>query len=94
MPNLKLSLSGEEYTKDQQILMWTKIHILLKCPECNASDSMLPGAIHGPACNLKCSYCHTVFWTSPLRVFGAYPISREQPKDLPSNKVLILSNGP
>ncbi|MBA7706759.1 hypothetical protein ES703_115616 [subsurface metagenome] len=82
MPKLKISLNGDEYTDQQKKDFWIHIHYLRECPECGAVFSM----VHGPqaclASNIKCSYCHTVFWSARYMELGAYPISVDNPPDV------------
>lgn len=87
MPKLTISINGQEYTKTQQILMWDGIRRLNKCPECGAYITILyaPRPLFWQ--NIKCSSCNTVFWISPFRAFGAYPIRRDKPKPIPNNQV-------
>lgn len=80
MAKLTPSLNGANYTQQQKKEMWIDIHWKFKCPECGASDSMLKGPRGGLAINVKCSKCKTVFWSTPLTAFGAYPVSREAPQ--------------
>lgn len=74
MTKLTISLKGDEYTTEQKLDMWTQIHIFKKCPECGAIDSMLAGPRGGQAINIMCSECKIVFWTTPIKGFGAYPV--------------------
>lgn len=90
MSNLKPSIDGKCYTSQQQILFWEDIQYLRKCPECGSNDSILPGHRGGVAQNIKCSVCHMVFWISPIRSFGAYPISIAPPREDPDNQVQQL----
>jgi len=73
------SLNGTEYTDVQKKEMWIDIHYRSKCPECGAIDSFLQGPRGGLAVNIKCKYCHIVFWTTPFFGFGAYPINIDNP---------------
>ena len=77
MAKLTASLTGEEYTDEQKKEMWIDIHIRAKCPECEAISSMLDGPRGGMAINIKCSECKTIFWTTPVPGFGAYPTGRD-----------------
>ena len=80
MTELQLSPDGELYTREQKDQMWLMIHAEEKCPQCGAKKSMLEGPHGGMAVNIMCSECKTVFWTTPIEGFGAYPIARHEKK--------------
>lgn len=79
MPKLNISLKGDQYTHDQKKAFWIQIHDDDQCPECGAMFSMLQGPRCGLASNIKCKYCHVVFYTTPFPELGAYPISIDNP---------------
>jgi len=79
MSKLKFSLKGDDYTDQQKKDFWIQIHYADQCPECGAMFSMLQGPQGGLASNIKCKYCHVVFWVTPFVELGAYPISVDNP---------------
>lgn len=79
MDKLQLSMTGDCYSEDRKLGMWHDIHSRGKCPQCGALDSMLQGPRGGLAMNIKCKYCHLVFWTTPFPETGAYPIRDDTP---------------
>lgn len=79
MSRLNISLKGDNYTDKEKKDFWIKINHDEQCPECDAMFSMLKGPRGGLAFNIKCKYCHTVFWLTPFPGFGAYPISVDVP---------------
>lgn len=79
MPKLAPSITGKFYTQDQKDAMWHDICYRGKCPQCGGIDSMLQGPRGGLAENIKCKYCHMVFWITPFLGFGAYPIRDDTP---------------
>jgi len=74
MPNLKPSLTGDNYTQDQKKEMWIDIYMGARCPECGAKHSMMEGPYGGLAINTMCSECGMVFWTTGFPGSGAYPL--------------------
>jgi len=79
MTKLNISLKGDDYTHEQKKAFWIQINDDGQCPECGAMYSMLRGPVGGSAMNIKCKYCHVVFWLTPYVQFGAYPISIDNP---------------
>jgi len=79
MTKLKISLKGNHYTDDQKKDFWIQIHEADQCPECGATFSFLQGPRGAVASNIKCKYCHVVFWTTPFIELGAYPVSADNP---------------
>ena len=74
MTRLNISLKGDCYTNKEKEDFWNKINHDDQCPECDAMFSMLKGPRGGLPFNIKCKYCHTVFWLTPFPELGAYPI--------------------
>jgi len=79
MTKLNISLKGDQYTDDQKKEFWIQIHDHDQCPECGAKFSFLRGPRGGLSFNIKCKYCHVVFWTTPFIELGAYPVSEDNP---------------
>lgn len=79
MTKLQPSLTGDNYTDRQKQAMWVTINYLETCPQCGGFQSMLAGPRGGMAENIKCKYCHMVFWLTPHKQIGAYPIRDDTP---------------
>lgn len=77
MTKLSISLRGDEYSRDQKVEMWAEILIDKKCPECSEENSMLKGPSVDDAMNIKCSGCNMIFWITPFRSLGAYPVGMD-----------------
>ena len=79
MTRLNISLTGDCYTDKEKKDFWIKLNHEDQCPECDAMFSMLQGPRGGLSFNIKCKYCHVVFWLTPFPDLGAYPISVDEP---------------
>lgn len=67
-------MGEDNYSQEQKEVMFDIITTLKACPTCFMRGSLLLGPKGGFAANIKCSECQTVYFITPFRGVGAYPV--------------------